>query len=249
MRCHMPTAPRVAFFATCLADFVFPDIAGNAVLLLEQAGCQVIFNPRQTCCGQPLINAGFHAEAFRNVALQIDVLLEDEADFVVCPSGSCALQIRKYADLFSDKPALAAKARHLAAKTFELTDFLVNVMGLTDFGARLAGKAVYHPSCHMTRMLGVKDPPLALLDKVEGLQLVRCKGQERCCGFGGLFAVKLGALSGAMAREKVENILETGARFLIGADAGCLMHLEGVIRREKYPLTVYHITQVLMQGR
>ncbi len=237
--------PHVSFFATCLADTVFPEVARDAVLLLEEQGCRVDFNPRQTCCGQPLTNAGFHGRARKAMELQMEVLLGEEAEYIVCPSGSCVLQIREYPRFFQHDPVLRDKARRLGEKTYELTDFLVNVLGVDDLGARLDGRAAYHPSCHLTRMLGVRKPPLTLLSKVKGLELVDFKGQEKCCGFGGTFAVKLGPLSGAMAEEKVENIREAGVDYLIGADAGCLLNLEGVIRRKKYPIKVLHLTRVL----
>lgn len=240
--------PEVSFFATCLADTVFPDVAIDAARLLEKLGCRVTFNPRQTCCGQPLTNAGFHKKAARAMQLQMEVLLEDSADYVVCPSGSCVLQIREYPKFFKNRPDLQDQARKLGGKIYELTDFIVTVLEKTALGARLDGKAAYHPSCHLTRLLGVREPPLALLKQVAGLELIDFKGQDKCCGFGGTFAVKLGPLSAAMAAEKVENIRAAGADYLIGADAGCLMNLQGVIRRKRYPIRVLHIAQVLMGG-
>lgn len=236
----------VSFFSTCLADTVFPDVARDAVLLLEKLGCRVIFNPKQTCCGQPLINSGFHRKAQKAMVLQMEALLEDPADFVVGPSGSCVLQVKEYEKIFKDKKDLQEKARKLSSKIYELTDFIVNILQTTEVGASLQARAAYHPSCHLTRLLGVKEPPLALLGQVAGLELVDFKGQNKCCGFGGTFSVKLGALSGAMAAEKVENIKEAGADYIIGADAGCLMTLDGVIQRRKYPIKVVHIAQLLM---
>ncbi len=216
------------------------------MLLLEKLGCRVIFNPKQTCCGQPLANSGFQQKAKKAMQLQMEALLEDEADYVVCPSGSCTLQVKEYPKFFEDQPALRERAQQLGKKIYELTDFIVNILQETDIGASLKAKAAYHPSCHMTRLLGVKEPPLALLKEVSGLKLVEFKGQDKCCGFGGTFSVKLGPLSGAMAAEKVENIREAGAEYLIGADAGCLMNLQGVIERRGYPIKVRHIAQVLM---
>ncbi len=236
----------VSFFSTCLADTVFPDVARDAVLLLEKLGCRVIFNKKQTCCGQPLINSGFHQKAQKAMELQMEALLEDPADFVVCPSGSCVLQIKEYPKLFDNHPDLQKKAHLLSDKIYELTDFIVNILQTTDVGAKLKARAAYHPSCHLTRLLGVKEPPLTLLRHVQGLELVDFQGQNKCCGFGGTFSVKLGALSGAMAVEKVESIKAAGAEYLIGADAGCLMTLQGVIHRRKYPIKVVHIAQLLM---
>ena len=216
------------------------------MLLLEKLGCRVVFNPKQTCCGQPLANSGFQQKAKKAMQLQMEALLEDPSDYVVCPSGSCTLQVKEYPKFFEDQPDLQEKARQLSNKIYELTDFIVNILQKTDIGASLKAKAAYHPSCHMTRLLGVKEPPLALLKEVAGLELVDFKGQDKCCGFGGTFSVKLGPLSGAMAAEKVENIREAGADYLIGADAGCLMNLQGVIERRGYPIKVRHIAQILM---
>ena len=143
---------HVSLFATCLADTVFPDVARDSVLLLEKLGCRVTFNPKQTCCGQPLTNAGFHQKARKAMQLQMDALLEDSADYVVCPSGSCVLQVKEYPNFFKDYPELQEKARLLGSKIYELTDFIVNVLNKKNVGAQLEGKAVYHPSCHLTRM-------------------------------------------------------------------------------------------------
>jgi len=236
----------VSFFSTCLTDTVLPEVSKSAVLLLEKLGCKVIFNPKQTCCGQPLTNSGFQQKAKKAMQLQMKVLLEDQTDYVVCPSGSCTLQVKEYPKFFEDQPELKEKAQQLSSKIYELTDFIVNILEKTDIGASLKAKAAYHPSCHMTRLLGVREPPLALLKRVAGLELVDFKGQDKCCGFGGTFSVKLGPLSGAMAIEKVENIMKAGADHLIGADAGCLMNLQGVIDRRGYPIKVMHIAQVLM---
>ncbi|MBW2682472.1 MAG: (Fe-S)-binding protein [Deltaproteobacteria bacterium] len=236
----------VSFFSTCLTDTVLPDVSRDSVLLLEKLGCRVVFNPKQTCCGQPLANSGFQQKSKKAMELQMEALLEDEADYVVCPSGSCTLQVKEYPNFFEDQPDLLEKAERLSEKIYELTDFIVNILQQTDLSASLKAKAAYHPSCHMTRLLDVKEPPLALLKQVAGLELVDFKGQDKCCGFGGTFSVKLGPLSGAMAAEKVENIREAGAEYLIGADAGCLMNLQGVIERRGYPIKVRHIAQVLM---
>ena len=236
----------ISFFSTCLTDTVLPDVSRDSVLLLEKLGCRVVFNPKQTCCGQPLANSGFQQKAKKAMQLQMEALLEDPSDYVVCPSGSCTLQVKEYPKFFEDQPDLQEKARLLSNKIYELTDFIVNILQKTDIGASLKAKAAYHPSCHMTRLLGVKEPPLALLKQIAGLELVDFKGQDKCCGFGGTFSVKLGPLSGAMAAEKVENIREAGADYLIGADAGCLMNLQGVIDRRGYPIKVRHIAQILM---
>lgn len=237
---------KVSFFATCLADNVFPDIAIDSVRLLERLGCEIVFNPAQTCCGQPLANSGYHERAKKSMRLTLDTLLADDADYVVTPSGSCALQIREYPKFFTDDGKYSARAAALAAKTKELTEFIVGVLGVTKVESRLDGRAVYHPSCHMTRLLGVREPPLQLLAGVTGLTLVPCKNQLKCCGFGGTFSVKLADLSGAMVAEKVDNIIATGADYLIGSDAACLMNMKGRLERIGHPLRVMHIANVLM---
>ncbi len=239
---------RVSFFATCLGDTVFPDIGIQSVLLLEKLGCTVSFNPKQTCCAQPLVNSGFHEKAKKSMRTLMDALLEDDSEYVVGPSGSCVLQVKEYPELFKGDPLWEEKAVTLAGKIWEITDFLVNILGITDVGARLKGRAAYHPSCHMTRLLGVKEPPLTLLANIQDLELVPFKGQEKCCGFGGAFAVKLGPLSGAMVAEKVDNIVAADLDYLIGADAGCLMNIAGRIQREGHDIKVLHIVQALMGG-
>ncbi len=240
---------NVSFFATCLADTVFPDIGIQSVRLLEQLGCNVNFNPKQTCCGQPLNNSGFHKKARATMENLTTALLEDGSEYVIAPSGSCVLQVKEYPKFFKDDPVWRKKAEELAVKTWEITDFIVTVLGVTDVGARLAGKAVYHPSCHLARLLGIKEQPLALLNNIKDLELVSIKGQDKCCGFGGAFAVKLGPLSGAMVIEKVDNIKAAGVDYLIGADGGCLLNMKGRIDREKLNIKVLHVVEALMAGK
>ncbi len=237
--------PRVSFFSTCLGDAVFPNIGISSVQLLEKLGCELSFNPKQTCCGQPLVNSGFQEKAKKSMRLLMEALLTGESDYVVAPSGSCVLQVKEYPKLFESDPVWEMRAVELADKTWEITDFIVNVLGVTDLGVRLQGRAAYHPSCHMTRLLGVKEPPLKLLDQVDGLELISFEGQDKCCGFGGAFAVKLGPLSGAMVAEKVDNMAKAEIDYLIGCDGGCLMNIEGRIRRLKLDIRVLHIVEVL----
>ncbi len=237
--------PRISFFSTCLGDTVFPNIAISSVELLEKLGCRISFNPKQSCCGQPLVNSGFQEKAKKSMRLLMKALLAEESDYVVAPSGSCVLQVKEYPKLFADDSIWKSQAVELADKTWEITDFIVNVLGVAELGAQLQGRGAYHPSCHMTRLLGVKDAPLQLLEQVEGLELVSFEGQDKCCGFGGAFAVKLGPLSGAMVAEKVDNMAKAGIKYLIGADGGCLMNIEGRIRRQGLNIQVLHIVEVL----
>ncbi len=236
---------HVSFFSTCLVDNVFPDIGIDCIKLLEKLGCTIVFNPKQTCCGQPLANSGYHQKAQKSMHLLIETLLEDEVDYIVAPSGSCVLQIKEYPALFADDEQMVTKATELAKKTFELTDFIVNVLQRDRVESTLEAKAVYHPSCHMTRLLGVKEPPLTLLANVTGLELIPCKNQDKCCGFGGMFSVKMADLSGAMVAEKVDNFIATGADYVIGCDAGCLMNIKARLERLNHPMQVLHIANVL----
>jgi L-lactate dehydrogenase complex protein LldE len=239
------TAMKVSFFATCITDVVYPRVGIKAVELLERLGCTIVFNPKQTCCGQPLTNTGYHQKAKKSMRLLIDALLEDDCDYVVAPSGSCVLQVKEFPRFFHGDDLWEARALALAKKTYEITDFIVNVLNVQDVGACLEGRAAYHPSCHMTRLLGVKEPPLRLLQHVRGLQLIPFKGQDKCCGFGGTFAVKMSRLSGAMVSEKVRNIVDAGVDYVIGADNACLMNIDGKLRAEGHRVKVLHIVEVL----
>lgn len=236
---------NISFFITCLADTLLPAVGIKSIQLLEKLGCTVFFNPGQTCCGQPLVNSGHREKAKKSMRVLIDALLEDDCDYIVAPSGSCVLQVKEFPNYFRSDGAWESKAKQLADKSYEITDFIVNVLKVTDVGAELNGRAAYHPSCHMSRMLGVKEPPYRLLNNVRGLELVPFKGQDRCCGFGGTFSVTMADLSGAMATEKVRNIAAAGVDYVIGADGACLLNIEGRIRRENLPIKVLHIVDVL----
>ncbi|RPI01690.1 MAG: (Fe-S)-binding protein [Calditrichaeota bacterium] len=239
---------KISFFVTCITDAVLPHVGIKSVELLERLGCSIYFNPRQTCCGQPLANTGYHEKAKKSMRLMIDSLLNDDVDYVVAPSGSCVLQVKEYPHFFKGEKLWQEKATLLAEKTREITDFIVNVLGVVDVGAKFEGIAAYHPSCHMTRLLGVKTPPLLLLEHVQGLTLKPFKGQDKCCGFGGTFAVKMSELSGAMVADKVRNIAAAGVDYVIGADNACLMNIEARIKHERLPIKVFHIVEVLAGG-
>jgi len=236
---------KISFFVTCLADTILPTVGIKSVQLLEKLGCTIYFNPKQTCCGQPLVNSGYQEKAKNSMRALIDALLEDDCDNIVAPSGSCVLQVKEFPRYFQGDGIWESKAKQLADKSYEITDFIVNVLKITDVGAALNGRAAYHPSCHMSRMLGIKEPPYRLLNNVRGLELVPFKGQDKCCGFGGTFAVTMADLSGAMVAEKVRNIAAAGVDYVIGADGACLMNIEGRIRRENFPIKVLHIVEAL----
>ncbi|MFV8826838.1 (Fe-S)-binding protein [Alkalihalobacterium sp. APHAB7] len=234
---------KVSLFITCLADVFYPGVGKDTVEILERLNCEVVFPDNQTCCGQPAYNSGYHKEAKDVAKHMIETFAA--SDYVVSPSGSCVSMIHEYPHLFKDDEAWKAKAEALVAKTFELTQFIVDVLKIEDVGASLPTKATYHTSCHMTRLLGVKDAPMKLLENVEGLEFASLPNKETCCGFGGTFSVKMVPISEQMVNEKIDHIEETEAEVLVGADCGCLMNIGGRIERQGKPIKVMHIAQVL----
>ncbi|SMB24212.1 Lactate utilization protein A [Sterolibacterium denitrificans] len=238
---------RVGLFVTCLVDLMRPRIGFAALELLEAAGCQVVVPATQTCCGQPAWNAGERAAAR---ALAVKLLDEfEDCDYLVLPSGSCAAMVRcHYPQLVADDAALAARMAALAAKTFELTDFLVNVARLERLprASRFVGEVTYHDSCSGLRELGIKQQPRALLGKCAHVKLKEMPAAEECCGFGGAFSASFGALSAAIAEKKCANIQASGAPVVVGGDLGCLLNIEGKLRRMGDETTqVLHIAEVL----
>jgi L-lactate dehydrogenase complex protein LldE len=234
---------RVSLFITCLCDTVTPDVGKDTVQLLERFGCDVDFPVNQTCCGQPAYNSGYKSESMKGIKQMIKAF--EQSEYVVGPSGSCVHMLKEYPKVLKDEPEWKERAEKLAAKTYELTQFLVEVLEVQDVGSTFQGTATYHPSCHMTRLLGVTDAPRILLENVEGLNLIELPLKEDCCGFGGTFAVKNSAISGQMVQEKAEHIGETQADYLIGGDMGCLMNMGGCLRRNEQDVKVLHIAQVL----
>ncbi len=238
---------RVALFVTCLVDNFYPRVAESMVRILNSCGVEVEFPPEQTCCGQPAFNSGYAQQA-RVVGR---TLLEAFADFdyVVSPSGSCAGMVHHhYPSLFDADPDETRSARELVPKTYEFSQFLVHVLGVTDLGAFFPHRVTYHPSCHGSRLLGVKEEPLQLLAGVRGLDLVPLPHAEDCCGFGGAFAVKMPEISTAMATEKADWVTETGAEVLVGTDMGCLMNIGGRLRHMGRSVRVMHLAELLHEG-
>ncbi|HZF65719.1 MAG TPA: (Fe-S)-binding protein [Chitinophagaceae bacterium] len=237
---------KVQIFIPCFVDQVYPSTAFNMVKLLERSGCEVVYNPAQTCCGQPAFNAGFWDDA-REVCAKF--LNDFNADtYIVAPSASCVGFVRNYySKLFENSSQLAA-TKTIAAKVFELSEFLVNILKVTDFDAQLNGKATYHDSCAGLRECKIKNEPRQLLANVKGLELSELHDVETCCGFGGTFAVKFEPISIGMAEQKVENALATEAQYLISTDLSCLMHLQGYIDNKGYSLQTLHLADVLASG-
>jgi L-lactate dehydrogenase complex protein LldE len=237
-------AKRVSLFVTCIVDQVFPEIGLAAVDVLERLGYTVDFPREQTCCGQPAFNTGYRKEAARVACRCLQVLRD--AEYVVVPSGSCAsMMAHPFEELFAGDPELLAEARRLAPRVWEFSRFLLEVAGVEDVGARYEGVVTFHDSCHGLRALKIKAGPRRLLAHVQGLTLREMDAAEECCGFGGTFAVKFAAVSGAMTRTKIESIQRTGAGAVVGVDASCLMQIGGALSRAGLPITTMHLAQVL----
>ncbi|WP_348622266.1 (Fe-S)-binding protein [Paenibacillus polymyxa] len=237
---------KVSLFITCLSDAIYPKVGEAMARLLARYGVQLDFPKVQTCCGQPSYNSGYWDET--RAAAKTILKAFNDSDFVVSPSGSCTYMIHHYPELFKDEPEWLDSARRLEQKTYEFTQFMVQVLDVTDVGASFPHKVTYHPSCHGTRLLGVKEEPMKLLGSVKGLQLVPLPFAEDCCGFGGTFAVKMPDISGAMVTEKVDHIRETEAEVLVGLDMACLMNIAGNIRYREEPVRVMHLAELLYEG-
>ncbi|MBY7735925.1 (Fe-S)-binding protein [Paenibacillus polymyxa] len=237
---------KVSLFITCLSDAMYPKVGEAMARLLARYGVELEFPKVQTCCGQPSYNSGYWDET--RAAAKTILKAFNDSDFVVAPSGSCTYMIHHYPELFKDEPEWLESARRLEQKTYEFTQFMVQVLGVTDVGASFPHTVTYHPSCHGTRLLGVKEEPMKLLGSVKGLQLVPLPFAEDCCGFGGTFAVKMPDISGAMVTEKVDHIRETEAEVLVGLDMACLMNIAGNLRYRKEPVRVMHLAELLYEG-
>ncbi len=235
---------RVALFATCLVDALFPDAGRATVSLLERLGQPVEFPLEQTCCGQMHTNSGYFEVQL--VRRYVDVF--SPYDAVVVPSGSCAGSIHHQHPMVAraaGDEGLAARAEAVAAKTYELSQFVVDVLGTDDVGAYFPHRVTYHPTCHSLRMLGVGDRPLRLLRNVRGIDLVELRRWDECCGFGGTFSVKNPDVSAAMLADKMEAVIETGAEVLCAGDRSCLMHIGGGLERVRAGVRTLHLAEIL----
>lgn len=236
----------VDIFIPCFIDQIFPQTGMNMVKILEKFGVKIHYNDNQTCCGQMAFNSGFWDEAKE----MGEKFLKDFPNNrpVVAPSASCVGYVKNYYPKLFFNTALHNEFKQLQRNIYEFTDFLVNVLKVTDLGATFEHKVTYHDSCAALREYGLKDEPRKLLENVKGLELIEMKDTHVCCGFGGTFSVKHEAISTAMAEQKVHNALDTGAEYIISTDSSCLMHQDGYIRKHKLPLKVAHIADVLASG-
>ncbi len=245
----MNAAPKkVQLFHTCIVNEIYPEVGLSVVRILERLSVEVEVPAGQTCCGQPAYNAGFHADARKVARHALDVLSASPHP-VLIPSGSCAdMLVHQYHALFAEDAAYREKAQALSRRCYEFSQFLVDVLGITDLGARLGLKAAYHPSCHLLRGLGMRTQARALLANVAGMECVEVHDSEECCGFGGMFSVKNAAISGAMLENKLRHLQASGAEALVSCDMGCLLHLQGGLHRRGSALPVKHLAQILDEG-
>jgi len=237
---------NVHVFIPCFIDQLYPTAGFNTIKVLEKAGCIVTYNPDQTCCGQPAFNAGYWGES-REVC---NKFINDfsGAEHIVVPSASCAGFIKNYYSKIYDNASNQKDTKGFQEKVYELSDFLVNILKVEDLGAQFEGVATYHDSCAALRECKIKTEPRKLLENVKGLKLIDLQDNETCCGFGGTFAVKFEAISVAMGEQKVQNIVNTKADYLISTDLSCLMHIGGVMEKKALSVKSLHLADVLASG-
>ena len=247
-----PNKPRVAFFVTCMVDQIYPDIGLAAVELLERHGAEVVFPNAQTCCGQPAFNAGYRSDARDMASHFLDVFwpLLDQGlvEAIVAPSGSCIAMVRNhYPILFAEEGHSRdlQRAIDVAKVCYELTEYLVDVLGVEDVGGNCSDKLTYHPCCHLLRELNVDSQPRALLSALRDADLVDLPNEEECCGFGGLFAIKNAEISTEIGRRKIRNIEASGADWVVMNDVSCMTHLNSLLKHEGKPQRAKHIAEVL----
>ena len=241
---------RTALFITCLADALFPEVGKATVRVLERLGQDVEFPSEQTCCGQMHVNTGYQKQALPLVERFAKVFAPYDA--VVAPSGSCVGSVRHQHAMIAKRfgsPSLVEQVEAVAAKTYELSEYLVDVLGVTDVGAYFPHRVTYHPTCHSLRMLGVGDKPIKLLHAVEALELIELQAADQCCGFGGTFAIKNADTSTAMLADKMRHVLDTGAEICTAGDSSCLMHIGGGLSRIRASAKTLHLAQILAATR
>ncbi|MBP7849647.1 MAG: (Fe-S)-binding protein [Lentimicrobiaceae bacterium] len=236
----------VDIFIPCYIDQLYPQTGMNMVRILEKLGIGVHYNPNQTCCGQVAFNAGFWDEAKAMGEKFIRDFPNDR--YVISPSASCVGMVRNYYDELFYNSALHNEYRQLKRNIYEFSDFLVNILKITQVDAVFEHKVTYHDSCAALREYGIKDEPRVLLSNVRGLEIVEMKDADVCCGFGGTFSVKHEGISTAMAEQKIQNALDTGAAYITSTDISCLMHLEGYINKHNLPLKTIHLVDILASG-
>lgn len=236
----------VHLFVPCFIDQLYPTVAFNMVKVLEKAGCEVHYNPKQTCCGQPAFNAGFWGESKEVCAKFLDDF--EGAAYIVAPSASCVGFVRNFYSKIFDNSAHLQQAKKTSEKIFELSEFLVQVLQIDELGASFTGNVTYHDSCAGLRECHIKTEPRQLLSKVTGLELVEMNDVETCCGFGGTFAVKFEPISVAMGEQKITHAIATNAEYIVSTDMSCLMHIDGCLKNHHSNIKVLHLADILASG-
>jgi L-lactate dehydrogenase complex protein LldE len=238
---------EIDLFIPCFIDQIYPDTAWNTVKVLEKAGCKINYNPEQTCCGQPAFNSGYWKET-KTLAKKFINDFKGE-NKIVSPSASCSAFVRNnYPKIFEGNNSDLKYVDQTKSRIYELTDFLVNIINITDLGAEFNHKVTYHDSCSALREYGIKAEPRLLLSKVKGLELIEMEGSDVCCGFGGTFSVKFKGISSSMAQQKVEWAMETGAEYIVGTESSCMLNIQSYIKKHKLPIKTIHIADILASG-
>ena len=236
---------RVSLFITCLVDQLWPAVGISVVEVLRRVGCEVVFDERQTCCGQPAFNTGYRSEARRLAQRFIEIFEETESDAVVSPSGSCTAMVHHFHELFPDDKSWRRRAEAVADRTHEFSSFLVNTLGVEDVGAHFRGRVTWHDACHGLRDLNLHSEPRRLIRNVRGAEFVELPNADSCCGFGGTFSVKYPEISVAILDSKIEAIDTAGVRAVISGDASCLMQIGGRLTRQKSAVRAMHLAELL----
>ncbi len=236
---------KVALFVTCLVDQICPNVGVSTVKVLRRLGCEVVFDDRQTCCGQPAFNTGYRKEARKFAERFIEIFEDTDAEAIVSPSGSCTAMVKHFDELFPDDIAWRERAEKIAAKTYEFGGFIVNVLKIEDVGASSSGRITWHDACHGLRDLGLRDEPRKLLRNVKGIEFVEMQNADVCCGFGGTFSVKYPEISAGMVDNKIEAIERADVRVVASGDASCLMQIGGRLSRTESDVTTMHLAEIL----
>lgn len=236
---------KVSFFVTCLVDQLWSNVGTSCVAVLRRVGCEVEFDERQTCCGQPAFNSGYRNEA-RQVAQRFIAVFEaTKADAIVSPSGSCTAMVHHFPELFSDDARWRERAEAIAARTHELSSFLIRVLGIEDVGASWQGRLTWHDACHGLRDLNIRTEPRKLIHNVRGAEFIEIENAESCCGFGGTFSVNYPEISLAILDQKIEAIERAGVQAVVSGDASCLMQIGGRLSRKGSKVRVMHLAELL----
>ncbi len=236
---------RVSLFITCLVDQLWPAVGMSAVEVLRRAGCEVVFDERQTCCGQPAFNTGYRSEARRLAQRFIEIFEGTGSDAIVSPSGSCTAMVHHFHELFPDNERWRRRAEAVADRTHEFSSFLVDTLGVEDVGAGFRGRVTWHDACHGLRDLNLHSEPRRLIRNVRGAEFVELPNADSCCGFGGTFSVKYPEISVAILDNKIEAIEKAGVRAVISGDASCLMQIGGRLTRKKSAVRAMHLAELL----